>query len=268
MFNRFSGGAATERSLTGPGGRLSRDGPYCAFIGATETHGKFIRRPYPALLRNSLGIGCVNLGCVNAGLDRFLNDPEVQRVAGRAVVTVVAVMGAHNQSNRYYTVHPRRNDRFIRAGAGLQSLYPRVDFADFHFTRHLLGVLRGRDPDQFVTVLAELRTAWIARMRVLLGRIETPTVLLWLSTRWPDAVMPRQGLGGDPLFITRAMVDEMRPLVSDYVECVVPRMPADRVPAGMVFADAERTAAMQVLPPEAHRVAAEALVGPLRRLAV
>jgi hypothetical protein len=57
-------------------------------------------------------------------------------------VTVVQVLAVQNLSNPYYTVHPRRNDRFLRASARLQNLYQDVDFTEFHFTRHMLQTLQ------------------------------------------------------------------------------------------------------------------------------
>ncbi len=57
-------------------------------------------------------------------------------------MTVIQVMGAHNMSNRFYAVHPRRNDRFLRASLGCcKTIYPEVDFTEFNFTRHMLTAL-------------------------------------------------------------------------------------------------------------------------------
>ena len=64
----------------------------------------------------------VNLGCLNAGPDVYLNDPEILRIASKADVTVLQVVGAANLTNRFYTVHPRRNDRFLHASPWLQTV--------------------------------------------------------------------------------------------------------------------------------------------------
>ena len=126
------------------GPRRLLDGSYVAFLGSTETYGRFVEAPYPALLEDRLAVSCVNFGVVNAGVDLYLNDPGVMGLAAGAGAKVVQVMGAQNLSNRYYSVHPRRNDRFLRASDRLEALYPEVDFTEFHFVRHLLGKL-GRD---------------------------------------------------------------------------------------------------------------------------
>ncbi len=36
-------------------------------------------------------------------------------------------MGAQNLSNRFYAVHPRRNDRFLRASTLMKTIFREVD---------------------------------------------------------------------------------------------------------------------------------------------
>ena len=105
------------------GPRRDLDRPYVAMLGSTETYGKFVPEPYPALTEAATGLRVVNLGYVNAGLDLYLKDPEVLDTAARARVTVVQIMGAQNLSNRFYTVHPRRNDRFTGPTPLLRALF-------------------------------------------------------------------------------------------------------------------------------------------------
>ena len=104
------------------GPRRKLDGAYCAVLGGTETYGKFILQPYAALVEAATGITMVNFGCVNAGADVFVNDPAVIDACVKARATVVQVTGAHNTSNRFYAVHPRRNDRFLRASTLLKAI--------------------------------------------------------------------------------------------------------------------------------------------------
>ena len=92
------------------GPRTVLNGDYVAFLGSTGTYGKFVESPYPELTQRELGITALNLGCVNAGNDTFLDDPTVQDLARGACACVVQVMGAHTLSNRLYTVHDPRPD--------------------------------------------------------------------------------------------------------------------------------------------------------------
>lgn len=138
------------------GPRRSVKKPYLAFLGGTETYGKFLSNPFPALIEQSLGRTCINLGCVNAGVDVFATDVQVTEMATWADVTVVQLMGAQNMSNRFYTVHPRRNDRFLKPLALLQAIYREVDFAEFNFNKHMLQHLYRHSPGRFETVVDEL----------------------------------------------------------------------------------------------------------------
>lgn len=245
--------------------RSLRD-PYIAFIGGTEVYGKFIADPLPALTERALDQPCVNLGFPNAGIDAFVHDPFVLEAAKNADVTVVQVMGAHNMTNRFYSVHPRRNDRFTAASQLLSVVYGEVDFSEYHFTRHMLGDLKKLSTDRFDTVRAELQQAWLARMRLLLGQISGRILLLWFAPSAP----PKKGgvindeLDRDPLFITSEMIDQLKPLVTGVV---IAQPSAEAVNAGtqgMVFSDMESPAAGQMLGPRAHEEAATLVVQALK----
>ena len=87
--------------------------PYFAFLGDGETFGKFVRRPFAGLVELATGQPCVNLGGANTGLDAYLADPDILEIAANSETAVVQAMGPQNLTNRFYRVHPRRNDRFI-----------------------------------------------------------------------------------------------------------------------------------------------------------
>lgn len=247
----------------GPRKPLETD--FVAFLGSTETYGRFIEQPFPHLLESRLRMPCVNFGVVNAGVDLYLNDPAVMDMVMQASAKVVQVMGAQNMSNRYYSVHPRRNDRFLRASERLEELYPEVDFTEFHFVRHMLGRLLEVSPERFSTVVDELRQAWIARMKNVLTQIRGHVVLLWFSDR-PVPEEDAVELDHDPLFVTRDMVDTLRPRVTQVVEVVASDMARMEGTAGMVFSDFESCAAAELQGVQAHKEAADALEGVLRPL--
>ena len=187
----------------GPQSTLSED--YVAFIGSTETYGKFVERPYPALTGAALGVTPLNLGCVNAGIDTFLDDPTVMSLCQGARAVVVQAMAAHRLTNPLYTVHPRRNDRFLRASDQLLSLYPEAEFTDVHFTRHLLSILHDIDAERFRAVVDTLRTTWVERMWALAAVVDVPVTLLWVSGRRPEASVETP-YDRDPTFVTRDMI--------------------------------------------------------------
>jgi len=261
----------------GPRQRL--DGDYALFLGGTYTYGRFIETPFPALLEAGTGVRCVNFGWQNAGVDAFLNDITVMEIAAKARVTVVQVMGAQNMSNRFYSVHPRRNDRFLNASGVMKQLFRDVDFTEFSFNRHMLSVVRSLSADRYAMIREELKAAWLARMHHLLQAIGGRIILLWFADHAPavseDAAhgaakrgRAEQGddLGADPLFIDRSMIEALRPRVTEVVEVVASRAALEQGTQGMVFSPLEAPAAAGMLGPMAHQEAAAAMQPALLRM--
>ncbi len=247
------------------GPRKELDSEYVAFLGTTETYGRFIEVPFPELVEQRLHLPCVNFGVVNAGVDLYLNDPSIMDIVLQASAKVVQVMGAQNMSNRYYSVHPRRNDRFLRASERLESLFPEVDFTEFHFVRHMLGRLFETSEDRFGIVVEELRQAWTARMKNILTQIRGQVVLLWFADQ-PVPASPMMPLESNPLFVTRDMIETLRPRVSEVVELVTSTGAQMEGTRGMVYSDLEACAAAELQGPLAHEEAADSLAALLEEL--
>lgn len=248
----------------GPQQRL--EGDYVAFLGGTETYGKFIAEPFPALIEDELGLPCVNFGQVNAGVDVFANDATVQSAAASARLAVVQMTGANNLSNRFYSVHPRRNDRFLKASAAMQSVFRDIDFTEFHFTRHLLGTLAARAPDRFRLVIDEVQKAWLARMELLLSRIGPQAVLLWFADHAPEDNTDFTQTRSDPFAVERWMIERLRPSVAKVIEVVASPKALAQGTRGMIFADLEAPAAKGMLGPAAHDEAAQVVADDLAEL--
>lgn len=229
------------------GPKRSLGQPYVLFLGGSTTYGKFVRQPFPGLVESYLSRDCVNLGCLNAGIDSFLHDPDVLNMANSAEMTVLELPGAQNLSNRFYRVHPRRNDRFLGASPLLQAVYREVDFTEFNFNKHMLGHLQVVSPDRFEAVRDELRQAWLARMRLLLDTIRSNVVLLWLRT--PVAA---GGMGPEPLMVSSDMVAEMQNDVLETVRIDLPGIGQPEDMEGMVFDQMEAPAARQTPGPASH----------------
>ncbi|WP_300064171.1 DUF6473 family protein [uncultured Roseobacter sp.] len=247
----------------GPERRL--DAPYVAFLGGTATYGKFIKNPFPALVESGLGVNCINFGIANAGVDVLLNDGFLCDACCRADATVVQIIGAQNLSNRFYTVHPRRNDRFVTASNLLTSIYPEVDFAEFHFNKHMLSRLYNVSQERFVAVRNEVQTAWLARMKLLLKKVTGKVVLVWFADHGP---LPEEkqcidpATARSPLFITREMIEDLVSHAAAYAEVVVTPEAMAAGTEGMVFSQMEAMAAAEMLGPRAHAELSQKL-GPI-----
>lgn len=239
--------------------------PYVAFLGGTQTFGKYIEQPFPLRVEHLTGVTSVNLGQMNAGPDVFASDPVLLETARKARVTVVEVFGAGNLSNRLYSVHKRRNDRFLRASRELRTLYPEVDFTQFNFTQHMLLDLYQRDSQRFATLREAVQRVWMRRMRQLLGHLGRRVVLLRIGSDSLDQTGPL-GRGFGPMLVSDAMLEGLRDHVSAVVEVPARKVVSGRTVEGMIFSPLEEAAAKAVAPPTVHRAVAEALLPVIDRL--
>lgn len=249
--------------LTFRGPRRVLEAPYVAFLGGTATFGKFIEQPFPLLVEHLTGVPSVNFGQVNAGLDVFAKDATVLDAARGAQVTVVEVLSAANMNNRFYSVHPRRNDRFLHALPDLKQLYYDVDFTQFSFTQHMLRHLYLRDPARFGQMHQMLQKTWVRRMRRLLTQLSQEVVLVRIGgvevgDDWP------MGSGTAATLVDDDMVDRLGPLLSAIVD--VPLDDCSVSEKGMAFSMMEESAARAVPSPQVHGAVAAALCPVLDRL--
>lgn len=253
---------AAKAVFRGPACDLTR--PYVAMLGGSPTFGKYVDQPYPALVGQALGKPVANLGGLNAGPDFYLSDPATLEVAAAARVAVVQVTGAEALSNPYYTVHSRRNDRFVAATPLMRDLFPRVDFAEIHFTRHLLQVLERSDALAYAKLVQGLKDTWLSRMRQLLSRLPQRRVLLWIA----EAPPPEQALSLDPAppFINRALLEALRPEVSDLVIATPSPRARELAAVDKIYPETEAALAASLPGAAVHAEVAACLAPVLRRL--
>jgi hypothetical protein len=235
------------------------DAPYVLCLGGSETFGRFIHAPYATQLNDALPCDVVNMGVMNAGPDVILHDAAIHAAIRGARAVVLQITGAQNMTNRFYSVHPRRNDRFVKATTMLRTLYREVDFTEFHFTRHLLTHLKAISADRFDVVETELKTAWVARMKSFLDRSPVPVHLLWLSRRQPVETESGSRLGLDPLFVTADMLEQVAGSAASLTVAVPPAKGRGAATRGMFFAEREEAAARSLPGPDSHDLAARLL---------
>ena len=255
---------ASKALFRGPARDLSR--AYVAVLGGSASFGKYVARPYPALLEQALGLPVANLAAQNAGPDLYLSDPGALKIAAGAAIAVVQVTGVEGVSNPFYTVHARRNDRFLAATPALRALYPQVDFTEIHFTRHLLTVLRRTDPHRFAKVLNVLQQTWVARMQALLARLSGRCVLVWLSDAPPPARADEPGDGFGPWLIDSRMLATLQGRFTRLVEVVASPAALAQGATGMHFPETEAQQARALPGAAVHAEVAERLAPEVARL--
>lgn len=173
---------------------------------------------------------------------------------------MLQVLDVPCQSNRFYRVHPRRNDRFLEPSRDLLDLYPEVDFTEIHFVRHLLERLRATKDARFEVVAQELRETWLRNTSELIRRIKSGVVLLWLhiqrqEDRHRDLVLPDAD-----------MIEQVRQLCADVVECSVSVSSLSDEIEDVLFGALQQPVAEHMLGPSAHREIALKLEVALRGL--
>lgn len=204
------------------------------FLGGAETFGRFLPDCYAERVAEALGLPCANLGMVNAGLDAVVRDEVVMAACRKADWILMEVLGAANMSNRFYRVHPLRNDRLVAYPRLARRVFSKVDFTDITFVGHLFQTVAEVMPDRLGILISEVQTAWIARMKRFLSDVERPVYLLWLSER-PLAV--GESDMKPPALVTGPMIEELRPLLAGVSEVVLDRAEVERGRDGLLAAD-------------------------------
>jgi hypothetical protein len=249
---------ASQLLFRGPKRDIER--VFISVLGGSDCFGRFVKYPFPDLIEKELGLPVANFGLQNAGPDVYLNDAWVLDMAAKAAVKVVQIFGAQNISNRYYTVHPRRNDRFLAARPELRALYPDMDFTEFHFTRHLLHALHHASPNSFAKVAQGLREDWVHHMRALLGRMGPQTLLLWVAGAMPPPASAPIDLFVDQMLIDSAMIGSISALASGVVYAIPSPEARAAGLEGMIFDPTELTIAANLPGPYVHRDICTALL--------
>ncbi len=252
-------------TMTFRGPAVDLSGGYVLCLGGSETFGKFVSAPFPEQLADRLEVPVVNMGAMNAGLDLMLHDPAIRAGIMGADAVVLQIMGAQNMTNRFYRVHPRRNDRFLEASSLLQTIFREIDFTEFHFTRHMLSSLQLISQERFGIVVEELREAWRARMNQFISQIRVPVHLLWMSRHAPADQPPSGELGSDPLFISQEMLQGIAHKAESLSLCISDAADRENPTRDMFFASSEEAAARILPGPRLHERAAEMLYDQMGR---
>jgi hypothetical protein len=190
--------------------------PFLSFLGAAQTFGRFVARPFPEIVSGALGVDHLNLGAAGAGPEHYLNKPAMMNYINRGSLCVMQVMSGRSISTSLlesvggrgmlkFRTGPRAGQRFIAADA-----------------YRLLAAEYGAEATAQQRV--EARERWIACYRELIANVTVPKVLLWMSTRsldTPSDLDSQGGLGEFPQLIARPEVEELLTESLTFVEAVV-----------------------------------------------
>jgi len=253
---------ADDQPFRGPLADLS--GGYIACIGAAQTYGRFVERPFPALLADKVHLPCLNLGRGGVG-PRFWLQPRLLELLHTAKLIVVQVMAGRSASNSL----------FDNAEGGDLMGRVRATGERMRFEQFLERLVARGDRQLCRRTVEETRDDYVATMRQLAAALRRPTVLLWISRRRPaytcDWSDPGAILQHFPQLIDQGVVDRIRPLFGALVECVSEAGLPQRLWAAKAPIDGTRLGADGFLyndyypSPPMHELAAELLAPVVRR---
>lgn len=264
---------STKSLMRGPLEPIGK--PYIVCLGAAQTFGRFVERPFPRLLQERLGVRCVNLGAAGGGPDLFLADKEILALCAGAEACVLQVMSGRSINNAFYSVEQRRNAIIKYFAPELRDVIWDMRQKGRKLMAHdvLLKIRQKKNPQLTQRVFGEVRRAWVEAYWRLLSDIRTYSILFWFSERTPDSKEAYEHQGKwmkFPQMVDKSMIDAVRPRADAYIECISSAgLPQSLLRNGKSVVFTEKGAPKDENPyypsPEMHALAADALLEPLRK---
>jgi hypothetical protein len=227
--------------LRGPrpeGGR-----PRVAILGAGQSLGVLVRRPFADMMREAYGVDVLNLSVGGSAPRLYLNNPVAFEHVNAARACIVQVLSARSTDCSYFQTRDGKN--MMRPRGSTLPYVPGDTAWDAMF--------RNEPPRVAALVVAELQRNWVDEMIAVLDRITVPKVLLWFSKRSPGKARPitgyRAASGVYPQFVDGEMVRRVAAHADHYVEVSSARGMPNRLvnrftgqPARVILGDARRPA--------------------------
>lgn len=254
--------------LRGPGPAAGRD--YVGLIGAGQSFGVLVRKPFAHDIRARFDIEVLNLSVGGAAPGLYLNNPAALAACNGARCCIIQVLSARSTASSYFETDDGRNK--------LRPTGSRLPFVPGDTAFEMMFRMEPAIVSELV--VREIQANWVKEMRQVLEAIRVPKILLWFSKRKPEALTPdytsyRAASGVFPQFVNRAMIDEIRPLADQYAEVVsqrgIPHQLTDRLtgkPVTVLLGDRRQPAGENSYypSPEMHQDAFAALQAPLKTL--
>lgn len=168
------------------------------------------------------------------------------------------------QSNHFYRVHSRRNDRFLAPTKDLISLYPEIDFTEVHFVRHLMSCLEKVRDARIEVVLDELRRNWVRKIGKFLQSLEIPVILLRLHVLRGE--LGAHHIDSANVGVTDQMIKTVGKPCADIVDVKTHVCGQSDEIEDMLFGTLQQPMAEHMIGPAAHRAIAAALMRRIRNL--
>ena len=203
------------------------EGSFFTCLGAAQTYGCFVERPFPNLLADRLGLRVLNLGVGGAGPGFSLQYPELIAAMNRGRFVIVQAMSARHEAN----------SRFAADGY-VEYLRDRKSGDSIDAVSAWCRVFE-EEPDSIARLVAESQANWLESMKRLRAAITVPVIFLWFAPRkppppaWSELLaevgrrplveLVRRMYGPFPQLVDAAMADEAAAMCNVAVSCVSER---------------------------------------------
>lgn len=191
--------------------------PHGVILGAAQSFGVLVPDPYAHKLTRETGMALRNFAVGGSAPALYLNNPIAIEACNAARFCIIQVLSARGSTNTYFESRDGKN--MLRPRGSRLPFVPGDTAFRAMFENEPLLVSR--------LVVSEMRNNWTLEMIRLLSLIRVPKILLWFSKRSPD--LPEEfktyerAAGVFPQFITREMIETIRPFTDQYVEVVSSR---------------------------------------------
>ena len=149
-------------------------GSFFTCLGAAQTYGCFIERPFPEILAERTGLSALNLAVGGAGPGFYLQYPALIEAMNRGSFVVLQCMAARHESNSRFEADGYVE--FVKDCKHGDSVDSGVAW------RRIID----EEIDKAPTYIAETRANWLETMQKLIDAITVPVVFFWFSRREPD----------------------------------------------------------------------------------
>lgn len=205
-------------AFRGPRGDFAGSGGIVC-IGAAQTFGRFVHRPFPQQIGNLLNQPVLNLGVSGAGPEFYLERPKLMERLERAETVVVQAMSARSVTAGRFRTQPM-NKGVLSFVDGNLAGKPYLAQTAYQLLRETEG------EDAFTAQVSCVQTRWVEQYRELADRLPERKIFLWLSTKPPEknVDLTKSPVGNFPHFITAEMVSAIQSMGFELVTCVLEKM--------------------------------------------
>jgi hypothetical protein len=190
-------------------------GRFIVCVGAAQTFGRFVEKPYPSLLQERLAAPVLNLskGGVGAAQYRRFSERYLPYL-NRAKFVVVQVVTGRNEPNSLFDLTQGGPYQIMRRSDG-KAIEAQFLYGD---------LLASGNRKLIKRVLEETKLSWIDNFTFFLKQISVPKILFWFSERKPRYKVSFKSinrfLGDYPQLVTDEWIAPLLPHVDEYVECI------------------------------------------------